>query len=294
MIGKANKLNKFKKLKSKKAVFFTLSFFLMISVIYSLASLITSKNPSHDEPVAIERAHALYSSIEQSFLRVFEGTTGINITVYDYANVSVVFQSSLPQYNTNLKNSTDRLKRFIEYADSRVNITLPANATQNLTLTIQPYNVSITFNRNAGTSSNFSVAPYSNAVMRNITSYDITIFTGQVGGNIQWVTVNTGNFPFRVNITKTASSDSDSRNIDPEKPLEVRITGLGGGSVFIYMRNYTRLEIESQANSPITFTTNITFARISSEDVFVAYPALVNITSSIFNYSQIYDVKIKT
>ena len=60
MIGKANKLNKFKKLKSKKAVFFTLSFFLMISVIYSLASLITSKNPSHDEPVAIERAHALY------------------------------------------------------------------------------------------------------------------------------------------------------------------------------------------------------------------------------------------
>ena len=127
--------------KMKKAMFYTVGFILLSSILLALAVIIAKTSIDKLDTIskisALDRSDELVISIQDGFVKIFKSKSGITVASGD----SVSFREDLPNENNAIFNNyLDNYKEFIDSKNLSISLNINELKT-NLPLRIMPNNI---------------------------------------------------------------------------------------------------------------------------------------------------------
>ena len=269
----------------KKAVLFTLSMLLLVTLVFSLSLIFSDLNKYNadrfSELSILDRLYDIDSSLQNSIKKVFNAYSGI---ITDINKLNVTIQESLPNANKNQFN--EKINSFKNYTESQFN---------NIKLDIDQLNNNaeliingISYNHNNNFGGNIiNIVPK----QINFDTYYFRFYSSAKNGIINWPTAPSGNL--RVIIVADAPEwhNEKIQNIDPSKTTTATISGIGIDNIELIFSNLGKVKIENKAAADVSLKTAIAFNSLNDK-IHVYLPNIINIAFSQFNISKLGHVKI--
>lgn len=269
----------------KKAVFFTLSMFLLVTAVLALA-IVAFHYTSQEriertvEISSLNRLYDLSSSVEYSLLKIFNLYSDVRAIIVqnpdNTTNVSITEKIIRKNdWNKKFEQEVKNFEAFVEGQDENVELDLEVLEDKELPLIILPHN--ITYSRDWGTGHpTLHVVPET----INFNSYSIIVDSGNV--RIDKVSSQfgaAGSFYFGVRAIDAYGNDITAKKlIDPAGSHQVQVFFVGGNKVKITLSS-NKLEIWTNSEAPITIITTIDNLEKSNERVRIGYfKGAINVT----------------
>lgn len=251
-------------MKTKKAIFLTVSAFFLAMLILILA--VTTYNYADKEKIertyelsALDRLFDLSSSVEKGVLSIFRLHVFMDMEVAvnsdNTYNITVTDRLSRTEgkLGSKFNSQIENFKTFVENNDKNVYVNLTTLEGNELPLKIEDYNITYTRSWEIGHIV-LSVTPQT----LNFRTYDIIINTeSEKIKTTSAPGIKTGTFPFRVTgIDNYGNSFSESHNIDPSGNSQVQIKLHDGNDIKVTV-NANVLEIWTNSESMMSIKATI-------------------------------------
>lgn len=276
----------------KKAVFFTLSMFLLVTAVLALAIVVfhyTSQERIERtvEVSSLDRLFDLSGSVENSLLQIFNLYSDVNAIVAQNpdgtTNVSITEKIIRKEdWGKKFEKEVENFETFVESQDENVKLDIEVITDKELPLTILPHN--ITYSRDWATGHpTLHVVPEK----MNFNSYSIIVDSSTEEIKFVGASIKEDSFYFRVEAKDNYGHDIvRDYYIDPEKENEIRVN-LKNSVVKVTVK-YSELEIWTNSITPMTIITTLDMLEKSDERVRMGYlKGAINVTFPNLGVSRI-------
>ena len=280
--------------RKKKAFFFTLSMFLLVTAVLSLAVVIfhyTSQERIERtvEISSLDRLFDLSGSVEQSLLQIFNLYSDVDAVIVqnpdNTTNVSITEKIIRKEdWGEKFEEEVENFETFVESRDENVKLDIGVITDKELPLTILPHN--ITYSRSWETGHpTLHVVPE----RVNFNSYNIIVDSGNAKiDNVLSQFGATGSFYFGVRaIDAYGNNIAKGQLVDPDDSHQIQVFFVGGNKVKITLDS-NELEIWTNSEAPITVITTLDRLEKSEEKVRIGYlKGAINVTFPSLGVSRI-------
>lgn len=263
---------------NKKAIFFTLSIFLLVTAVFSLSLVIfehvnKSGLDRKTELASLDRLSELSLSIEKSMVKLADLTfikdALIEENPDETTNVTLteMLSSRDEEWDSETEQNMENFKTFVEEKDEHAIINIEAIQNKELPFVILPHN--ITYSRDWATG---HVKLNAIPEQMNFNSYFILVNAGNAGiKNTNSHFGSSGNFSFGVKaMDDYGFNEINQELVNPSSSSDIKIFFKGGNTVTVSLTN-SQLEIWTNTNESIEIATTIGGLIDMNESVSIDY-----------------------
>lgn len=276
-----------KRIKSKKAMVYSISMLIIGGLILTFAILIYN-NANNTESQATEinlanRAYDLSSSVGEGIKTIFTSTQPLNIQIENTNNNhTITISESIPNTNiTNFINQINEFKNFIENDTKTVRIN--TNNINQFPILISPYKIVYQKNQN----NNSKIEILNPTEQNNYKNVEFTL-TVQNPSSINWESEG-GTIPVKVTLKNSTKIITDTKNWDFTKELEISALNSQSNEDFKIELHPEKITVEPK-NGALAIQTKFTFANSTLINAY--YPGSVYINLSELGLTQYSDIKL--